>query len=313
MQATHRFAGDAAKSPRRPFIVAVGGGKGGIGKSLLSANLSMLLGRRGARVTLFDADLGGANAHTCLGLPAPAKSVADFLRRQTDVLDDIAAVTPYSNLRLISGALDWMQAANPRPAEKARLGDALLRLDTDVLVIDLGAGTSLHTIDFFLLADRGIVALIPEPTAIENAYRFMKMACIRRLQAIELTWQARPYISRALEESSGKGLKSPAELLREVRAIDASLAARLKYELERFPFALIVNQVRTPEEGQLAEAIRQACRRYFGVSIDHTVSVPFDDAAWQAVRRRRPLCDEQPEGPVATAIGRIVQLVEDAL
>lgn len=297
----------------RPYIVAIGGGKGGVGKSLISANLSLMLAKRGHDVVLFDADLGGANAHTCLGMPAPRASVADFVRRQVVDLAEVTVPTGFDNLRLVSGALDWMQAANPRAQDKARLGEALLRLDTDVLVVDLGAGTSLHTIDFFLLAHQGIVALVPEPTAIENAYRFMKMACIRRLQAIELSWYARPVLGRALDEQGGKGLRSPAELLREVREQDATLGARLKHELERHPFHLVVNQVRSRDEAELAEGIKQACRRYFGVSIDATFSIPFDDSAWQAVRRRRPLVEEHPDGIVASGIDAIARSIERTL
>lgn len=307
------FAVRPRVSRHSPYIVAIGGGKGGIGKSLISANLAVTLGRAGHRVTLFDADLGGANAHTCLGMPAPKSSVADFLRGRVSALGDVAVPTGYDNLRLISGALDWMQAANPKPAEKARLGDALLGIDTDILVIDLGAGTSLHTIDFFLLAHQGIIALIPEPTAIENAYRFMKMACIRRLQAIELSWHTRPLVARVLDEHSVSGLKSPAELLHEVRLQDPGLGARLKYELEKSPFALVVNQVRTEEEANLAEGMRHACRRYFGVAIDETISIPYEDTAWQAVRRRRPVVQDYPEGRIAQAIDNIVACIERKL
>lgn len=304
---TGRVAPAAAKSP---FVVAIGGGKGGVGKSLISANLSLMLAKTGRRVTLFDADLGGANAHTCLGLAAPRVSVADFVRRKVVQLDEVVVETGYPNLSLISGALDWMQAANPRPNEKARLGEALLQLDCDVLVVDLGAGTSLHTIDFFLMAQQGIVTLVPEPTAIENAYRFMKMACARRLQAIEASWYARPQLGRVLEDPTLKGLKSPAELLREVSAHDPGLGARLRDELAAHPFDLVVNQVRSAQEGELAESIKQACRRYFGVDIAHTTSIPFDDTAWQAVRRRRPVIEDFPRGVIAQGIHHLAGLIE---
>src|SRR5579872_4861604 len=78
-------------SPRRPRtkeqrqhlrIVGVGGGKGGIGKSLLSASLGIELARRGNRVVLVDADLGGANLHTCLGIDLPAVGIGDFFEHR---------------------------------------------------------------------------------------------------------------------------------------------------------------------------------------------------------------------------------------
>jgi len=60
-------------------VIAVGGGKGGIGKTLLSANLGVHLASRGYRVVMVDADLGGANLHTCLGVKAPRATLSDFV------------------------------------------------------------------------------------------------------------------------------------------------------------------------------------------------------------------------------------------
>jgi flagellar biosynthesis protein FlhG len=297
--------------PKKPLrIIAIGGGKGGIGKSMISSSLALTLAQNGERVVLFDADLGGANAHTCLGIPTPQATVADFVGNKVPHLKDVITPTGFTNLGLISGALDWMQAANPRPTEKARLGHALLEIDADVLVIDLGAGTGLHTIDFFLLAERGIVALIPEPTAIENAYRFIKMACIRRLQALQLPWYSQPLLARCLDERALKGLRSPAELLDDVAKIDRDLADTLHQELMRHPFTIVVNQVRDEEEARLAASIGEACRRFFGVAISDTISIPYDEGAWRAVRRRRPVVLEEPQGAVAASIGRLVAQLE---
>ena len=62
-----------------PVIWAIGGGKGGIGKSFISTNLSICLARLGRTATVLDLDLGSANLHTCLGLKAPQVSLSDFL------------------------------------------------------------------------------------------------------------------------------------------------------------------------------------------------------------------------------------------
>ncbi len=85
-------------------IWSIGGGKGGIGKTLLTAALGWQLARMGKRVVMVDADLGGANLHTCLGLPNPTLTLADFIRRRTERIEDVAAETGTPGLRLISGA-----------------------------------------------------------------------------------------------------------------------------------------------------------------------------------------------------------------
>jgi flagellar biosynthesis protein FlhG len=65
------------RAARRRQIWSIGGGKGGIGKSLIAASLGWQLARMGQRVVLVDADLGGANLHTCLGLPSPVRTLAE--------------------------------------------------------------------------------------------------------------------------------------------------------------------------------------------------------------------------------------------
>src|SRR5687768_3047212 len=162
-------------------VIAVGGGKGGIGKSLVSANLGIALAGRGASVVMLDADLGGANLHTCLGVAQPTVSLSDFIDNRVGRLEDTIVSGGVERLGLIAGAHDTLDAANPKHAQKARLLRHLRALDVDYVILDLGAGTTFNVLDFFLAADLGLVVLLPEPTSIENAYRFIKAAFFRRM------------------------------------------------------------------------------------------------------------------------------------
>src|SRR5690349_23654115 len=83
-------------------IWSIGGGKGGIGKSLLTASLGWQLARLGKRVVLLDADLGGANLHTCLGLPGPERTLGDFIQRRVERIEDVVVDTPFPRLKLLS-------------------------------------------------------------------------------------------------------------------------------------------------------------------------------------------------------------------
>ena len=117
-------------------IVAVGGGKGGVGKTLVSTSLALALAESGQRVLLVDADLGGANVHTALGIAPPLVTLSDVVERKLS-LAEVAVATPYENLRFISGALDDIAAANPNHAAKMRLLRHLSAVDTDVVVLEL--------------------------------------------------------------------------------------------------------------------------------------------------------------------------------
>lgn len=286
-------------------IIAVGGGKGGIGKSLLTANLAVHLAERGRRVILVDADLGGANLHTCLGIPAPKKTLSDFVSRKIAALEDVVTPTKIERLGLISGALDFLGAANPKYTQKLRLLREITRLEVDNVLIDLGGGTGFNILDFFLIADHGVLTVVPEPTSIENTYRFIKAAYYRRLKTLELSWNLKPLVEEAMSDKASRGLKTPADLVRYVEERDADAGARLRAELEKFPLKLVVNQSRSEEENRLGDAISDACRKYFGIPMHFLGAIPYDDEVWRSVRRRRPIIVDHPNSPASVAIAQI--------
>jgi len=285
---------------RRRRIIAVGGGKGGIGKSLVAANLGIALARAGHRVTLVDVDLGGANLHTCLGINQPQGTLSDVLTRGTR-LETLAFPTGIENLSLVSGAMDALDAANPRAQARARLVEQLQTLDTDYLVLDLGAGTSLHTIDFFLLADHGVLVLLPEPTSVENAYRFLKAALFRRLQQ---TAQALgvAHLAEAALGSQGSATRTPAEVVKAVAESHPDAATQLERSLREFRVKLVVNQVRSSADQSVGRAVVAAWKKFFGLDMDYLGAIAYDDAAWQTVRKRRPLLLEAQGSAAATGM-----------
>ena len=295
----------AQPSPARREIIAVGGGKGGIGKSLIAANMGVHLAQRGCRVVLVDADLGGANLRSCLGMTPPERSLSDFITRKQEQLDDVISSTPVAGLGLISGAMDLLGAANPKYTQKLRLLRAIARLDVDYVIIDLGGGTGFNILDFFLIADHGVLAVMPEPTSIENAYRFIKSAYYRRLKTTELSAHIRPLLEEAMAERGRPGLKTPAELTEYVVTRDPDAGAVLRDELSRLPLKLVVNQARTREELELGRAIGDACRKYFGMTMDFVGAIPYDESVWKAVRQRQPVMLANPEAAASRAIRQV--------
>jgi flagellar biosynthesis protein FlhG len=296
----------AARATRARRIIAIGGGKGGIGKSLISANLGIELARRGSRVVLVDADLGGANLHTTLGLEVPRRSLSDFIERRYAKIEDVVTETGIPNLGLVSGALDHLDAANPRYAQKMRLLRHVQQLDVDYAILDLGAGTHTNTLDFFLVADHGVLVLVPEPTAVENAYRFVKAAFWRRMRNVA---QVYGYEGLLRTTMAGANYRSPVDLLATVRERDPEAGATITKELRSFRPRLVVNQARTPQDAEIGLAVVAAWRKYFGLEMDYLGYIHCDDEMWRAVRARRPLLVERPE----VAAARCFAGVADAL
>ena len=294
----------AGRVPQRR-VIAIGGGKGGIGKSLIAASLGVHLSQLGQRVVLMDADLGGANLHTCLGMKPPKRTLSDFVERRCDTLGELVSPTGMPRLGLISGAQDVLAAANPKYAQKQRLLREVTRLDVDVVIIDLGGGTGFNILDFFLVADDGVLTVVPEPTSIENAYRFIKAACYRRIKLLDVSWHLRPLVEQAINQVGGRGVQTPAELVRYVRQRDPRAANLLYTEMASSALHLVVNQTRSAQEDRLGHAISAACQRYFGVPLHFLAAIPYDDEVWKAVRRRRPLILENPQARASLAIRRL--------
>ncbi len=134
-------------------IWAVGGGKGGVGKSFIATNLACALASQGYKVTLMDADLGGADVHTLFGIRYPRYTLNDFLKKRVEKFSDILIPTALHNLHLICGASNLLELANPKYAQKQKLIRGISSLNTDFILIDIGAGASLNNLDFFNMAD----------------------------------------------------------------------------------------------------------------------------------------------------------------
>ncbi len=289
-------------------IVAIGGGKGGVGKTLVATHLALALAHKGQRVLLVDADLGGANAHTVLGIAAPLVTLSDVVSRKAG-LNDVAVNTPYANLRFISGALDDVGAANPNHAQKLRLLKQLGSADTDVVVLDLGAGTAFNTIDFFLIAHLGVLVVLPEPTSVENAYRFLKSAFFRRLAVVEKAYGIKDLVDDARASRGARGIHTPAELLKVVAERNPDVGRVLHEQMGRFMPRLVLNQARSDDDAMIAQDMASACRRFLGIRLEVLGILPEDEAVRRAVRQRQSLLQTAPDAPITRALQQLAERV----
>lgn len=301
----------AVRVPRR--VWAIGGGKGGIGKTFFAANLAAVAASSGRHVVLIDADLGGANLHTCLGVRTASRvNLFDYLEDRVADLEKATIETPIPRLRLILGALGQVGAAETTRAQRHELGRAIQQLSADVVVLDLAAGSDRSTLDFFLFSNDSFVVTTPEPTAIENAYGFLRAAFYRRLSLAMTTSPVRDLMREAMDQRNLRGIRTPADLLEAIAEIDADEGERFRRVLAEFRPRLVLNQVRSGEEIKVGFSIRSVCRKHFGIDLEYVGYVNFDECVWRSVVERRPLVLTYPHSDGALYIRRIVRkLLED--
>jgi flagellar biosynthesis protein FlhG len=296
-----------AGAPSGPRLLAVGGGKGGVGKTFIAANLATALARLGQRVIVVDVDLDGANLHTCLGVPSPRRSLADYVSEREEDLGKLVVDTPLANLKLIGATHANLAEAQPNHLRRVRLVRGLRQLDADVVLLDLGAGSHASVLDYFLVSDDGILVLQPEPTSVENAYSFLRAAFYRRMRLAMAGHGVRQLVTLAMDQRNERGIRTPLDLLREIEATDVAEARRFVETMRVFRPRLIVNGARTAEDVKLGFAVSSVCRKYFGIDAEYLGYVNYDEDARQSVSQRRPVVDLHGDADASIYLQRIAR------
>jgi flagellar biosynthesis protein FlhG len=256
---------------------------------------------------LVDADLGGANLHTMVGIPVPSRSLTEIFTRDAANLEVLRVPTGIPNLELISGAHALIDMANPKHLQKQKIIRQLFTLDADFVLLDLSAGSSFNVVDFFLAADAPITVVVPTPTSIENAYHFLKATFYRRLKGAIVRAGVGAMVDRALEDQLARGLRSPRALVQHLRELDEVAGAAVAREMEALRPKLIVNQIRRNEEMDLGEKIALACRDFFGVDMSFLGGIHNDDRVVSSIQLRKPVLEAYPHSPFATAVDSLAE------
>jgi flagellar biosynthesis protein FlhG len=288
-------------------VISVASGKGGVGKSVVSVNLALVLARMGKQVVLADLDVGGADAHVMVGLLNPLLTLTDFLNHRVEHLDDLAqrlSIDP--NLRIIPGTGDTLATANMTYAQKKRLIRNFQNIRADVIIVDIGAGASYHTLDFFLMADHHITVATPDPTSVLDLYRFIKLAAIRRVLSM---FMMRDVMAEGL---ANRDYSSVEEVLDVAGKTDESGRAFAETTLRAFQPTLVLNRVSGRARVNVLQ-LRKLLKEYVGGDLTLLGEIPEDPAMEQAVRAYVPVVQHAPSSPAAVALAKTADALAQLL
>jgi flagellar biosynthesis protein FlhG len=275
-------------------IWPIGGGKGGTGKSFFTGSLGFLLAKRGYRTLLIDVDLGAANLHTIVGVPDPPRCLSDFIHRRVGSLEETVVPTPVANLFLISGAMNNLDMANLAHEQKVKLLRNVARLPYDYILLDLGAGTSFNTIDFFMISDTGIFVTTPEPTSIENIYRLIRSVYFRKIHQVLRTREFKTLADEAERRNPKATVSNPDLLLFVMKELDPGKSELLQQALGSFHFQLVLNQLRKQDSRDISPLICKIVEKHLAIRMHPIGNVSFDDRVHSAVCKRMPFLELYP-------------------
>jgi MinD-like ATPase involved in chromosome partitioning or flagellar assembly len=285
-----------AELTRAPRVFAFASGKGGTGKSILAAAVACAAARAGLRVVLVDCDFGKPNAHLRLGVePEKGRFALDRLfdgeggRRPAALgrlAEPVAGFFGKGSLALVSGAAA-PEAADLHEARRAKLVREIARIEADLVILDLSAGTSRRTIET-LLGRRGpglpplplsivLVVTPDDPASIVDAAQLVKALAAR------LIFEAEPPLvpDEPIEARLGR-----------LRARDPACAETIVREIARRPVHFLFNRVRS-ESPRVLEAKARALSRFLeqriGVRARWLGAVPESEEVRRASSGPEPL------------------------
>lgn len=287
-------------------IWPVAGGKGGTGKSTLTANMGVALSLLGYKVIIVDGDLGGADLHLFFDQVSPPRSLSTFLTREVGTLQDVLLPTPNENLRIICGGSELVGMANLSYAAKAKLIRHIQTLDADYVLIDLGAGSAYNTLDIFTLSDAGIIITTPEPQARVDAYGFLKNTVYRKLKRLFNKDEAVSELISSFSREAGRKSGRMEDLLDRLEAADPRAGSKAQALLSQYRSKLILNRVRSKRHVDEVHRFVQLVRQYLSTEVEYVGYVRNDDKILDACERRRPVVLNATKSSAATDLYSVV-------
>ncbi|MFH1217977.1 MAG: AAA family ATPase [Pseudomonadota bacterium] len=296
-------------------IIAVGGAKGGIGKSMFSANLSVFLARKGYRTVAMDLDLGGANLTLYLGDKYILdRTINDFLDKKVPSLSAIMIPSRYGPM-MIGGDSSDLGAANIHYAKKMKLIKAIRDLEADYIVLDLGGDTSFNMLDFFLLGDYGLVLTTPDSASYIGAYQFLKTALFRKLNRVSGQEAENDRIDdkaladllqNSTQSSDHPAVRTISELLQKVTDHDPlDLPLALQPIIDFNPY-LVVNRAKNATQSQqVTQTITSLAEKTLSIHIESAGSIRKFPEIEDNLRNLAPLVAQNPNGKMARDISNI--------
>lgn len=294
-------------------LIPVAGGKGGVGKSVLSLNVAVTLAQQCKKTILIDLDLGGANLHTLLGLKNNQAGIGTFITKQETDFSNLLQATGIPNLQFIAGDCLYPGTANMDFFTKCKIIRNIQALDADYIILDLGAGSTYNIVDFFITTNDGIVVVTPELTSILNAYSFLKTTVFRLLYRTFPSKSPERQIlqNSVLQRMEGKEY-SFEQILTVIGSTFPDSAATALKQLTSFKPRIIMNMGRQPEDALLGNRLLTLSRNKLSINPDVIGFVPYDQNIGISIARRQPLCLLNPASPFSSSLPAITHRIETA-
>ncbi|TVR61077.1 MAG: MinD/ParA family protein [Spirochaetaceae bacterium] len=294
----------------RKKIIPIASGKGGVGKSVLTSNLGIVLAANGKKTILIDLDMGGSNLHTYLGIKNTNPGIGNFLSDQKKSFDKLLVETEYPNLSFIPGDVLVSGTANLLQSEKNAIIKEITAIEADYILLDLGSGSSHNVVDFFLISNSGIIVTTTQAPAVLNAYGFLKNSLYRHVyRSLRSNKRAADSLEKALKDKTPGSTPTAQQIAAKIKRIDKRKGQAMLDECAAFRPHLVINMAEQPDEIDIAESLKELVKNTLSIDLGCLGVVFRDPAVNGAIEEITPLVVAAPDAPASIQIERIAQKI----
>lgn len=290
-------------------IIPIASGKGGVGKSLLSANLAIALGQSGKKVVLADLDLGASNLHLVIGQNSPKIGIGTWLADKGK-FENIIVPTDYENVSFIAGDSELPGLSSLKAYQRNKLIKTISSIEADYVILDLGAGTHQIILELFLLSPRGIIVTAPAVTATLNAYLFLKNAVFMLMRTtFKKGSPGAKWLDKINKDAQSMQRLYIPKIIENLRNVDPENTMLFSSRMAQFRPRIVINMIDDPKDIEKVKKIRYSCAQYLGMDIDYLGIMYRDMRQDKALASRLPVIKYKPQSVLAQAIYRIAEKV----
>lgn len=291
-----------SEAPENPVILSFSAPSGGLGTTLLAANLGIQLAKKGRSVLVADLALTEASCHLALGVLRPERHLGMVLSKELRSLKEALIPTSVNNLALLAGCPESPDVANIAYLSKQKLLGDLRELEYDYILVDSGSGTGADTLDFFLAGHYSIAVVQATAVGLDPFYRFFR-AAMRRLLVEGLNKKRYQALSASLHQNS------PLTGLWDMEATREEDLAAVERAIESRRFAFVQTGLTSEKDQRMGQQLEALLRRNFLCPVRFLGGIEWDPQSEAAHRALEPIAKAYPMGAFSLAVERLANVI----
>ena len=291
-------------------IIPIASGKGGVGKSFLTANLSAGIAELGYSTVVVDLDLGGSNLYTYLGIPNKHPGIGDYLKGKKLKFNDLLVSTGISNLKYIPGDGRTPFMANISYAQRMTLLRKIKQLPARYVLLDLGSGSTFNTLNFFGIAHKGIIVTTSEVPSIMNFLAFLRNFMFYIiLNAASHNKEVLKMLITAFRQPIKSEPLTVKSLLNKISDVDSNLAIKAHDLCRNYRPRIIINMGDSADELKILRRIDDILKTRLSIEADYFGFIYYDDVVRRSVQNRETLFAHYPQCIASKSIKHVARRI----